>query len=164
MSSGNEVQSFKSVHCDPEPNFLPGIPSGKVVDSTGIERSLCDSVRPRRGGGYNRLAYETQEETTDNDVGKVLTELQNPATSACGSAEYGGVASYRSQSRDQPPCDGHKSEIQPRGRDGVHDQVRGHLHLDPRLSVNGEVRVSRSDVRRYIRRKGWTMKWHIAYR
>lgn len=36
---------------------------------------------------------------------------------------------YRSQSRDQTPCDGHKSKVKPRGRNGIHDQVRGHLHL-----------------------------------
>ena len=79
----------------------------------------------------NKLTYETQEETTDDNVGESVTELQNSTSLACESPEQGGVTSHRSQGRNQPPCDGYKGEIQPRGRDGVHDQVRGDLHLGP---------------------------------
>lgn len=67
---------FRSIHCDPEADFLPGIPSGEVVDSPRIERSLCDICQTRpTEEEYTQLAYETQEETADNDVGEIFAEL-----------------------------------------------------------------------------------------
>jgi hypothetical protein len=78
---------------------------------------------------YNKLAYKSQEETADNNVGEIMTELQDEAISTRESEEWGRVASHRGQSRDQSPYDGHKRKIQPRGWNRVHDQIRRHLHL-----------------------------------
>jgi hypothetical protein len=74
------------------------------------------------------LAYKAQEEATDDNLREVVTKLLyglNKYPNRWG--KVGG--SYRSQSRDQAPCDGHESEVQPRGRNSIHNQVRGHLHL-----------------------------------
>ena len=57
-----------------------------------------------------------------------MTELRVELTSTL-SRRVCGVASYRGQGGDQSPCNGYRREVQPRGWDSVHDQVRRYLHL-----------------------------------
>lgn len=59
----------RSVHCDPEANFLPGIPSGDVVDSARIKRGLCDSRRCRGGGTKTRPTYLQNPRRNDRQQG-----------------------------------------------------------------------------------------------
>lgn len=66
---------FESAHCNSETDFLPCIPSGEVIDSTRIERGLCDNRQAALVEGKYALTYKAQEETAGDNMREVFTEL-----------------------------------------------------------------------------------------
>lgn len=120
---------FHRLHCDPETHFLPGIPPGKIVDCTRIDGSLCDNLQPTPTEEGYPTCLRNLRRNGRQQCGRNLYKAGRRENLSGSIAGAGQGFSYCSQSRNRSPCDGHKGKVQPRGRNSVHDQVRGYLHL-----------------------------------